>query len=873
MISYKQLLSGNQNIANLPTAIRTTAADICERRRLRGQDLEEKALVVRKEREQILKLIESLRENLHACKDEDVKSDIENLITRLEQSLNRYSKDLTNLARRFKNSKIRILSFGFKTQGKSLFTKLYTGITDDRIVSVKSNTNKDQTGATNVIHHNIKYKADAPHITVYFRNDSEVLNLINNALREVLPLIKGTKLPTHFGTYFEFVNYIQNEASKKEAYGIVESLEDSDNIVPAFDSAKSLLLSFFVDVSDFSHVGKKHLELYDPSELSTYNNMQDKNKQCYLSVDHIDIELDLQRENMFENFEICDTKGLSEDAGGFLIEDALIEDINRADAVFSIQSIQQGGLMDKFVSKLKSLSNPSRKNGHIQNLRDRHFSIANIHSDIETSDVENYNTKLTQNGLVHEVYAGMLVDGTFAGETIDAKIFANYLLLNMMKEIVNTTQSHDAALLGSCYEKSKEVNQLIRELKSLLLSMKIKAGSGYKDCILKNVELIRRKIVRQLIDDNVNDEMPLDNSHLSQSKVQSTFAETNPASDDFFGDDNSSFESNIDADSSSELDTSAYHCTHQTYDLIKAEDKSIYFLLTNHKNSDVVDWSVNKEVEQAIAYLLSDKTILRKERDSKTCMVESDFVTMAGVQPVGDVLSIGCVLDTLRYLVIAKKISNNIEKYRLALNPQKEKEIAQIYDVIFRELHLYDLFDELERNSFKGVLECNISNQKVQELCQIARELNLTDKGSYTWLPSSYKFIKEYFSLAPEVNSTDLAKSIIDYESVKNAFTNLMLECKNSLAAEIEIKDADGQSPLSICLSKVVDSLGNPTTASDLVDLYLVSDFSDDYLEKLEKWGLLTTKDKEEVRSGQQRDKLIHVIEAWQSVDLVTAVS
>lgn len=873
MINYKQLLSIKQRITDLPGAIRDTAADICERRRLRGQDLEEKSLLVKKEKEGLLKLISGLRENLNACNEKESREEIENLISLLEESLNRYSSDLTNLAQRFKNSKIRILSFGFKTQGKSLFTKLYTGIEDDRIVSVKSNTNKDQTGATNVIHHNAKYQADAPHMTVYFRKSEELLSLLNNALKEVTPLIKGIGLPTHFESFSDFLSFIRKESKKQEVYEIIDSLEDSENKVAAFDSAKSLLLSFFVNVSDFSYVGKKSLELTDPSQLSTFNNMQDKKRQCYLSVDHIDIELDLQRDNMFENFEICDTKGLSEDAGGFLIEDALIEDINRADAVFSIQSIHQGGLMDKFVSKLKALSNPSRKNGHILNLRDRHFSIANIHSDIEESDVENYNAKLAQNGLAHEVYAGMLVNGNFGGISIDAQTFANYLLLHMMEEIVNTTQSLDAALLGACYEKSKEVNQLIRDLKGALQSVKIKAGVGYKDFILKNVELIRRKIVRQLIDENTNNDVPLDNTKLGQSKKESVQVESRAVEDDFFGDGEVLVNSSYDKEESQELDTSAYHSSHQTYDSIKAEDKSIYFLLTNHPNSEVTGWTVNEEVEQAVRFLLNDKSILRKNNDSKTCSVESDFVTMAGVQPVGDVLSIGSVLDTLRHLFIAQKVSKNIEKYRLALNPQKEKEIAQIYDVIFKELHIYDMYAQVERNSFNGVLECQVQNKKIQALCQIARELNLTDKGSFTWLPSSYKFIKEYFVLAPDVDSTDLAKSIIDFESVRQAFTNLLLECKNSLAAEIEIKDADGQSPLSICLSKVIDALGNPSTASELVDLYLTGDFSEEYLEKLEKWGLLTTKDKEEVRSGHQRDKLIQAIDSLQKAELITAVS
>ena len=753
-----------------------------------------------------------------------------------------------------------------------MFTKLYTGITDDRIVSVKSNTNKDQTGATNVIHHNAKFQAEAPHMTVYFRKSEELLSLLNNALKEVAPLIKGTILPSHFENFSEFLNYIRKDSKKQEAYEVINTLEDPENRVASFDSAKSLLSSFFINVSDFSYVGTNSLELSDPSQLSTFNNMQDKEKQCYLSVDHIDIELDLRRDNMFENFEICDTKGLSEDAGGFLIEDALIEDINRADAVFSIQSIQQGGLMDKFVSKVKALSNPARQNGYIMNLKDRHFSIANIHSDIEISDVENYNSKLIQNGLVHEVYAGMLINGSFAGETIDARTFANYLLLHMMEEIVKTTQSLDAALLGACYAKSKEVNNLIRDLKAKLQTVKIKAGASYKDYILKNVELIRKKIVRQLIDENHNDEMPLDNTRLNSTDNQATIA-VDDKDDDFFGNDESFSDSNGYDTDLHELDTSAYHATHQLYKDIKSEDKSIYFLLTNHKNPEVAGWDVTEEVENAVMYLLSDKTIVRKNRDSKTCTVESDFVTMAGVQPAGDVLSIGCALDTLRHLFIAQKVSKNIEKYRLALNPQKEREIAQIYNVIFEGLHIYDLYPSLERNSFKGILDCDVSNQKIQTLCQIARELNLTDKGSYTWLPSSYKFIKEYFNLAPDVNSTDIAKSIIDFETVKKAFINLLLECKNSLAAEIEIKDADGLSPLNLCLSKVIESIGNPTTASELVDLYLTEDFSEEYLEKLEKWGLLTSKDKEEVRSGHQRDKLIKVIDSWKKAESITAVS
>ena len=89
MISYKQLLSIQKRIADLPDAIRNTAADICERRRLRGQDLDEKAHVVKKEKEGLLKLISSLRENLNACKDEDTRVEINELLSSLEVALNR----------------------------------------------------------------------------------------------------------------------------------------------------------------------------------------------------------------------------------------------------------------------------------------------------------------------------------------------------------------------------------------------------------------------------------------------------------------------------------------------------------------------------------------------------------------------------------------------------------------------------------------------------------------------------------------------------------------------------------------------------------------------------------------------------------------
>lgn len=876
MITYSQLLSFRDKVGgDLPKAIRKTAAEICERRRLRGQDLEAKANLVRQEKEHILKLIESLRVSLNACQDKEACKQIENLMCSLERELNSYYNDLDNLAQRFQNSKIRILSFGFKTQGKSLFTQLYTGIKDDQIVSVKGTTDADKTGATNVIHHNENYSAAAPHMVVYFRKGEELLSLLNNALKEVAPLLKGTRLPLNFATFTTFLSYINKGTNKNDAFEIVNSLEDSNHIA-SFDSAKSLLESFFTKVSDFTYVGQEPLELKGPSELSTFNDMQNPDKQCYLSVDHIDIAFDLQRDNMFENFEICDTKGLSEDAGGFLIEDALVEDINRADAVFSIQGIKQGGKMSNFVEKLKSLSDPKRKNGYIRNLEDRHFSIANIHSDINQSDVEAFEIKLLKSKLVHEVYAGMLVNGEFDGEHNDAKTFADCLILHMINEIVNTTQRLDAALLNACYQQAKEVNRLIQNLKQELQNLEVKGSVGYEDLLFENVRKLRMKIQLQLMDECSGKGISLDNTKLGETETNLPGKESSGTEDQWDEDwpeDEMDTTSSQNAGGTQAIDTSAYHSAHKSYDSIKAPNNSIYYMLTSHANDDVMDWDVDEEIRKAVEYLLSNEKILKKDPKFKTWYVDSDYTKFDKSRPVGDINSIGCALDALRYLFIKRKVSDNLEKYRNTQGHTKENEIASIYNLIFTELHFYDLYPEVDRNSFQAVKDCNVNNSAIQKLCDIARHLNLGDLDSYTWLPSSYKFMKEYFAIAPEPSSTDMAKSVIDFESVRKVYTKLLLECKNSMAAEIEFKDTDGQSPIGTCYRKVVDALDDSTIDNGLVKLYLMPDFSDEYLETLEKWDLLTAEDREEVRSGQKREELIQVKKSWESLSSVTAVS
>ena len=873
--SYQELLAEYSKKSDRQAEIRKTAAQICERRKERGSILRQKAEVVKQEKAQMLKLLQQLKEHLKSYNDDEQRNAVLAIITQLSSVLEKYSTDLDSLASRFENSKIRVLSFGFKSQGKSLFTRLYTHITDENIISVKGKTDEDQTGATNIIRHNSKYTSQKPRITVYFRKESDILALVNNALNALSKHISKTDIPGTFQTYREFSQYLKS--SKTKAYEIIGGfINDINDPIPSFNSAMSMLMSIFNPASDFSMVGSEEHVLSSSSEMGIYNNMQAPAPQRYLSVDHIDIELDLGCNNMFENFEICDTKGLSEDAGGSLIEDALVDDINHADAIFSIQKIQQdGGKRDDFINKLQSLADPKRKNDHIKSIQNRHFSIANVIDGISEKNVDNYEKKINQNNLANILYVGMLVDGMYNGTEINAQKFADSLILHMIGAIVDTTASLDDELIRACYDGWKTVDSLLSNLKSQLtdLSKSLKVGKEYSEYIRENVNSIRYRILRLLADHAQKRDLVLDNDRRSSDPV----VEYN-STDNIFGGytqarDNV-FSENTSETQADEVDTTRFYHDHEVYDKIKSESRSIYYALTHHENDAVRTWKASEEIEEAVKYLLTGGSYVVSEgEDNVHCkLVDCDYIKVNGVSPNGvDVQTIGSTLDSLHHIMIENGIGENLAKFRMILSEEKKKDIVDIYQIVFNELHISDICHDMTPLSYPMLLECPIENSTIKKMCSFAKK-NLDNVDSYTSLPTSFKLIRTYFNNIREEDPKKDGRCVLEFQAIEESLISLLNECKDSLAYEIESKHSNEKSPVEVCMRELRDFIINSDCLDGFIQLFMAQELSDNYLEDLERWGLLTSANRDEVKESQSRNLLKKSISTILEMPVVSTV-
>lgn len=855
-IDYKNLKVDLSNRERRTAEIKKTAEEICKRRRTQGKSLRNKADTVNQERMALVRLLKNMQEHLSACSDESQKNQVCETINKLKNALEVYSDNLNSLATRFENSKIRVLSFGFKSQGKSLFTRMYTHINDDNIVRVKGNTDEDQTGTTNIIRHNSRYSSDNPHITVYFREESQILELVNNALKGLRSLIEKTTIPTVFSSYSQFSNFLSSD--KKRAYEIIEKFDDIDHTIPTFDSAKSLLLSIFNSASDFSMVGKGSLVLKSSAEMATYNDMQAKLNQRYLSVDHIDIELNLRYDGMFENFEICDTKGLSEDAGGSLIEDDLVNDINHADAIFSIQKIQQdGGMKDKFVAKVKSLANPQRLNGHIKSIQNRHFSIANVYSNIDEKNVLNYENKINQNNLANIIYVGMLVDGEYNGDKIVAQEFVDALMLHMIGAIVETTATLDNELVRACFDDSQKVNDLLLELKSQLsnLSNSLKEGKDYAEYIRDNVDDIRLRVLTLLFQYAKDNKFSIENENNIVNKSGFDATASGNAYEKYRKVKNSS--SVIDQPvSNSEVDTSKYYRDHEKYEEIKSKTRSIYYALT-HNEAEVSGWDVSQEINNAVLYLLKDGKYIIPERDkTDRCRIcKSNYITVNGVSPKGDVQTIGSSLETLHHNLIVNRVGENLAKFRKVLSEAKKKDIVSIYQIIFNQLHISEIYEVFSKLEYQDLLECPIDNPTIKKMCSYAKK-NLDNADSYTPLPTSFKFMYAYFQNVKDADPQSDGRCVLEYSTIEKALTLLIEDCKDSLAYEIESKSPNGKTPIEVCLKELIDFLDNRDCLDGFVQMFTLHELNDEYLNKLEAWRIITPEDRKEVKENKDRSAL-----------------
>lgn len=760
VLSYAQLMSEQNSLE----AIKEGARLICDRRGRYADTISNDVERIKGEISVIESLIKTIEENSSVL-DSSQESELKSLCEQLKKSLKAYLQKAQSLCNRFNNKKIKVVAFGLRTQGKSTFTRLYTGLPESVVAEKNQGDDLDKTGALSVISHKTGVPVKNPNITIHFKTSECVLKPVNDCIRQ-LSVISGFMLPGCTGNGYvswnDFQSVLANKSEKNKAYEKIKSLIDRDNQVRDFYPVKSFLLSVFEPESNFDDVKmESHYQEISLSKLPLYNDMTNPDERRYLSVERIDISADLGYQDAFENFEICDTKGISAKAGAKIVEEEIFNDINNSDAAFSIKNVGGGQHAPDFY---KDLSNNV---SNIDKLHNKHFAILNLYIGANKGMVDETVSAINGSNLAKCIYVGSLATqkdriASYEGVEIDAKAFSQTLIVDMLTKIVDSTKESDDLLIADCNKLVNEINENQRKLNENLLQIQSNA-SGFNEeaIILEKIAELRNAAILKLEQEAKVHDIPLQ-CVVCGTDDDVVINDSGDSKDDYFDDEDDDL---IDTGSSSKSDGPAYqeHLTRKlvmddpkrdirTFEMITAESDEtvIVDVLRNRKKSDSVS-------DLALEYLL----------DKEIKAIAGSNVYMNSVKVDGSVNSLGGYIDSVSALLF-RKIEDNINTtHSLPCNIDSIVELrTKVYRVVWDALKLTGLLGELSEE----VLERHKYNYVMDKWYRWYTS-SIKDQYSSIIVPQqSYNILIAYFNgLKHDPDSNLKSGSVVDWNRLKRA--------------------------------------------------------------------------------------------------------
>lgn len=762
VLSYAQLMSGQNSLE----AIKEGARLICDRRGRYADTISNDVERIKGEISVIKGLIKSIEDNSSVLDDKH-KSDLLELCEKLKLSLKGYLRKSENLRDRFKNKKIKVLAFGLKSEGKSTFTRRYTGLPESVVAVKGAGVDQDKTGALSVIYHDKNYTKENPKIIVHFKTQEEILAVVNFCVRK-LRVLPNFKLPnctdSGYSTWNDLALVLDNITKKREAYQTLSLLTDGNKVVD-FAALKSFLKSVFEKESNFNDVRKdSHSLPVKISELPLYNDMTNDVERRYLSVDRIEIYANLGYEGIFENFEICDTKGISAKAGGaMIVEQGLYNDINNSDAVFSIKRVGQGAQSKEFYSNLSNNIINCDEGVKPERLDNKHFAIFNLLELADKDTIDDTINTIDELNLAKCIYIGSLGDNiSYEDIIIDADIFARAVIVDMLSKIVDSTKESDDLLIADCNKLIKEISENQHLLNDYLVQIQSNVSDFNEEAIiLEKIAELRNAAILKLEQEAKVHDIPLQCvvCGIDDDVVMNNSGDSK---DDYFDDEDDDL---IDTGSSSKSDGPAYqeHLTRKlvmddpkrdirTFEMITAESDEtvIVDVLRNRKKSDSVS-------DLALEYLL----------DKEIKAIAGSNVYMNSVKVDGSVNSLGGYIDSVSALLF-RKIEDNINTtHSLPCNIDSIVELrTKVYRVVWDALKLTGLLGELSEE----VLERHKYNYVMDKWYRWYTS-SIKDQYSSIIVPQqSYNILIAYFNgLKHDPDSNLKSGSVVDWNRLKRA--------------------------------------------------------------------------------------------------------
>lgn len=852
-------MSAVLDTSTIQDEVKENAKAIKARRIGKAKELEENSKKIAQEKQFVLNLLEQAKDALSKLNVSiQNKESLIRLILELENAYNQYDHSTRNLANRFKNENIRIIAFGSKSQGKSSFIKSFTKLPDDIVASKERGDNDDKTGTMCIYYHKEGVSSNNPEINVVFRRPEEILSIVNKCLSQLSKA--GLKIcgKTFFSSWTELKGVLnRNEDIKLDIYNRIEVLkQDSNSPISGFLAHKETLQNIFNPKSDYSEIdGNVNPDFFDKkkgkriskSELPMYNDMQYNGSKRFPIVSEIHVFVDLKRNNMFENIEICDTKGMSIEAGGSSWEEELYSELGNCDAAFSIQmdgSAAVGKALHDFYNDLND-----ERGKHPDTLSDlnlRHYIIINPVSGAKPSGIIKNAAKIETYDIAQALYIGALLDQSKYGEdTLDMKKFVDFVIYDMIKTIVINTNQTDKNL-EVVLEKSKkaignkmmEILKLMHDINKALPETEL----NWDDVIINSLFKKKREVEETIEKYAQKEKITLPTTKSKEVNHMDSQKNTNGSMWDADEDDESymnvtSFDSNF-----SEEDISINEYVPEDRDI----SKGIYKMLTNEQLHTKDDISNQQAVELAIGYLY-DKYI--RKAGSQGRFLKQDII--------GTAKYIGSFVDHLSSLIY-DEINQNINHYFIANsdNGNLTDFKNNVFNIIWEGFYINHFceYEKFDIESLKILIKSG-GPKKYSRLEKWLENYETTgdNKATCIYPRTSYAILKAYFDSVSQFPSEEELRSnahpIFKEKELRNAVIAAYMYHDYVTRFKEQINN-DIKNKRNVLAANIIDMGGEHKYVYELLDLYK-SLRPHEYGKILGECGLISSSEKTEFENQE----------------------
>lgn len=412
--------------------------------------------------------LETIKESIGSYTEDDSKvKKITEEADKILRNIPLFKSSAEILCSRLSEGKIRIVSIGEKSQGKTLFTQILTGLPPtSKLLKVKAPNNiNDCTGAVNTFYH--KSGQELPLIMVEFLTVKEVVEYVKEAIK----LIQGELEDKNWT--LRGIDSIQDKNGLKTFLSDTNHQAKIANLV-INPEVKSSLTQYFENGVGFVDLLGNPQKNVPENDIDEYNDMQHPSKH-YLAVKRINVTLDLHREGLFQYFEVADTKGLSVASGAVANQKLIYDVINESDAVFSIA---RTGQQQNWKVYTQALGNNYRNN---EVFRKKHFAIINVQEGLGMSSADEGVKWIDEQLLSDYCYVGRLKEDSKTDRS-DSSVpkkedgknhcvpgnFVNTLIIHMLSKIADHITEIDNGRIKICQQSGNNIAESLSKLKELL---------------------------------------------------------------------------------------------------------------------------------------------------------------------------------------------------------------------------------------------------------------------------------------------------------------------------------------------------------------------------------------------------------------------